>query len=373
MELFNKYKGKLAIATVIVIYILVVFKILKMNTTTFIIMCVTYFALVITQLILAIIKGRKKKKVIDPTRKFDSTIKSLIWIIPAVIILILFTYTPLFVVFKNAFNDNISRPADGFSFTWRHFFGGNRPDGSFYQGTFKDSEFWPAVNNSIWYTFVSVPIGLIFAIFISAAITAITPKRVRGFFQTLFFLPYVTSAIAVSMAFAYIFGTGEMWQASILNNLLGTFGLGPIDWLGDSTWSMISVVIFGVWKSLPFSIVILTASMLSIDPDQYKASAIDGAGRFKTLRKITIPLLYPTLIYLLTISFMSAMKVFPLALFGNNPTNAALSGANTIVLYIYAATTAGFKARAGVSSIVLLMIVLVMTKFNRYLRKKVRY
>lgn len=318
----------------------------------------------------------KRKKKIDPTRKQDTFLGAFIWIVPALIILILFTYTPLFIVVANAFDDHIGLEGKSFKFTLSHFLGKNGLFGMFGttfdgKGLFELPSWWVAVSNSVSYAFISVPIGIALSLLISVSIASIAPKRLRAVFQTLFFLPYVTSAVAVSLAFAQIFGVGDLTSTSILNQILGWFGSGTVDLLREQP--LVAILIFGIWKSLPFNIIILTAAILGMDNTTKKAASIDGAGKVRMFFYITVPLLLPTIIYLVTVGFMGALKVFPLALFGNNPQQAITVGGQTVVLYIFNAVSNNWYGRAGAASVSLLVIVLLITKFNRWIRRKVKW
>ena len=381
-ELYQANKTKAIIGLIVTVWFLFAFGILTLGILSLTLMMLAYLGYTLTKVGMSIYKtinNKRKgiKKKIDPTRKVDGFLGSVIWILPAILILALFTYTPLFIVIANAFDDSIGiKEAGGFKFTLAHFLGDNGLFGLFgseYEtlGLFNMEQWWIGVYNSVAYAFISVPIGIIISLLIASGVASITPKRVKAVFQTLFFLPYVTSAVAVSLAFAQIYGTGELVQTSILNNILGVFGIGTVDLLGDHP--LAAILIFGIWRSLPFNIIILTSAILGMDENHKKAAAIDGASKTRMFSHITVPLLFPTIIYLITVGFMGALKVFPLALFGNNPSKAVTVNGQTIVLLIYDWVDNNQYARAAAASVSLLVIVLVITKFNRWLRKKVTW
>ena len=214
-----------------------------------------------------------------------------------------------------------------------------------------DPFFNMALKNSMLYAFISIPLVIVLAAIISAVLASVGRKWLRGAFQTIFFLPYVTSAVAIALAFAYFFDLDN----GLLNKITGS----RIPWLVgeiDSQYALYSMIIYGTWRGLAFNILIFTTAMLGIDKNLYKSAAIDGAGPIRQFFTITLPAINRTINFLLTIGIIGAIKVFPLALFNNNPSNAMNNGGGTLLLYVYRAVKAGDIQRAAVSSVMLLVI-----------------
>jgi N-acetylglucosamine transport system permease protein len=111
--------------------------------------------------------------------------------------------------------------------------------------------------------------------------------RFKGFFRTVYFAPVVTTLVAVAVIWRYLFNT----QFGLINWLLGVVGLGPVDWLGNPHWAMPAIVVFAVWKNFGYNMIILLAGLQAIPDDLYEAARIDGAGRFRTMTRITIPMI----------------------------------------------------------------------------------
>ncbi|MXR13841.1 sugar ABC transporter permease, partial [Mycoplasma flocculare] len=161
-------------------------------------------------------------------------------------------------------------------------------------------------------------------------IASLHRKYARGFWQTVFFLPYVTSAIAVSVSFAYIFDS----ETGFINKL---FGISK-RWLNSGNSSSLDalfvVLISGIWRSIAFEVLILTTAMLSVNPTLYKAAAIDGASSVRQFFKITLPSVSKTINFLITIGIIGGIKVFPIGIFLNE-SEAINNGGATFLVYIY--------------------------------------
>lgn len=170
---------------------------------------------------------------------------------------------------------------------------------------FQDSLFWTALKNTALYTLGVVPLWLGKALIISALIFPFA-KPIQTFFKAAFYLPHVTSAVIISMVWLWIFNP----PFGLLNYLLGLFGLPPWAWLGDTRTALLSIVLMQVVMGAGSSIVLITAAMGSIPYHLYEAAYLDGATKVQTFFRITIPLLRPTLLYLLVMGTISSFQVF---------------------------------------------------------------
>ena len=214
-----------------------------------------------------------------------------------------------------------------------------------YVKVFTNSDYPYYLINTVLIVFVTVPISIILSLLISVALHSI--KHLQKFFQTVFFLPYVTNTIAIGMVFSIMF---ESYNQGLINTVLRFFGSEKaINWLGGNKdgillgkeffttgffktfargafftpqWftSMIVLMVYIIWNSLPFKILILLSSLQSIDKQYYQAAQIDGASKFRTFMKITVPMLSPQIFYLLITSFIGAFKEYTsiVAIFGEN-------------------------------------------------------
>ncbi len=157
---------------------------------------------------------------------------------------------------------------------------------------FSDTGFLNALTNSMVYLVATV----ILSISISLLLSVLINEGIKGssLINAIYFLPHIVSLVAVSVVWSWVYlpsGSG------LINSFLGVFGITPKLWLKDPNLSMLSIIIIGVWKSLGYNIVILTAGLMSISPSLYEAANIDGANKVQTFFKVTLPLLKPTLFF----------------------------------------------------------------------------
>ena len=204
---------------------------------------------------------------------------------------------------------------------------------------------------------ITVPIAIALALIISVALNSI--KVFQKFLQTVFFLPYVTNAVAIGLVFSVIFD-----KNGVINFIFGT----------DTTWiygaerftAMIPLCIYIVWHSLPFKILILLSGLQGIDKQYYQAAQIDAASKFKTLMHITVPLLSPQILYLMITSFIAAFKEYTsvVSMFGGPGTmgtNSTKPDMETIVYYVYQNVEAGQTSRAAAAAVFLFVVILIFT------------
>lgn len=235
-----------------------------------------------------------------------------------------------------------------------------------YQKVLSDPVFFKALKNTALYAFTIVPIALI----IGLAIAWIIFEKVKhkSFFETLFFMPYVTSTIAIGIVFRYFFNGSY----GIINFLLSKVGIPAINWLDDVDMSMTTLIIFGIWTSLAFNIIILLAGLRNIDPEHYKIAKMFGAKDGEIFRRITLPQLVPTIAFLLTVNIIGAFKVYTqvYALFAGQPGIA--KSATTAVYYIYDKFhIAGRPGIAMAATVILFLVILFCTFIQRQIMKKV--
>ncbi|WP_322960992.1 sugar ABC transporter permease [Mycoplasmopsis cynos] len=228
-------------------------------------------------------------------------------------------------------------------------------DGKFsfenYAKTFTDARFAVGVRNSFIYGMVVLPFVMAISLTISSVIAKLHRKWAKGFWQTVFFLPYITNVVAVSTAFIQLFSSN-----GLLNLVLGT----KTPWLETSNVytfnALFAMFVNGIWSGLAFNILIFTTAMLGVDKNLYKSASIDGCGEVKQFFKITLPSIKNTINFLITLGIIGGLKVFPLALFNNKPENAFNYGGGTLMLYVYLVTKNGDFALAGASAISLFII-----------------
>lgn len=219
---------------------------------------------------------------------------------------------------------------------------------------FGDRYFLASLKNTAVYVGVVVPGSTVVALFFAQLLNQ--KLRFSAIFQTIFFLPMVTSVIAVGLAWKWLFN----YDYGLFNFLLGKLGAGPINWLNDPTWNLWALIIYGIWSNLPFAIIVLLAGLQNIDPVYARAAAVDGASSRRIFFRITMPLLAPTIGLVVVINTISASKVFAemFPLWNGRP--GVAYNLYTVVYYIYELFYVKWRlGEAGAAAIVLLAIVVL--------------
>jgi multiple sugar transport system permease protein len=186
-----------------------------------------------------------------------------------------------------------------------------------------DPLFWISLRNTFYFVFVGGPLTLGVAL---AAALLLHSRLVRGksLFRTIFFAPYVTTLVAVAIVFRYLYHP----RFGGLNRVLGFLGISPIDWLGDPRWAMPAIILLAIWKNFGYAMILFIAGLQAIPETFYEAARIDGAGRLQLFRKITLPLLAPTFLFLGIMTTIGYFQFFaePYVMTGGGgPLNATLS------------------------------------------------
>jgi len=222
--------------------------------------------------------------------------------------------------------------------------------------------------NTLLYVLYTVPIGTALAVVIAYLLNQ--KLRFSALFQTAYFLPMVTSVTAVGLVWRWIFNR----NFGVLNYLLSLFGAGPVDFLQKAGNSLTVLVIFGIWSSLPFTIILLLSGLQSIDETYYTVARVDGAKAFRIFRRITVPLLAPTIGLVLIINSISAFKVFTevKVLFSGYP--GPVKNLYTVVYYIYDMMYENRElGRAAAAAILLFLIIFAFTMLQRLIQRRWKY
>ena len=290
--------------------------------------------------------------------------KGWLYLLPATAFLGLFLVYPLIDVLVYSFEE-------GFNFASQTSFG----LGSYnYSYVLHDPFFLQAVKNTFILVLITVPLSTGLAIAISVGLSSI--KKLRELYQTVFFLPYVTNTLAVGLVFMILFKRTP-YSDGFMNLILSWFGMAPIDFIDGPYWAkMLVLCVYTVWIVMPFKVLILTSALASVDQHLYDAARVDGTGKWRIFSRITLPMISPTVFYLVITGFIGAFKAYSdaVALFGVD-LNAA--GMNTIVGYVYDmlyGDSGGYPSYASAAAIILFAIVLTITCINLLVsRKHVHY
>ncbi len=286
--------------------------------------------------------------------------KGWLYLLPAFAFLGIFMVYPLIDVLIYSFEE-------GFNFASQTYFG----IGSYnYQYVLHDPYFLQALKNTFILVLITVPLSTGIALLISLGLNSI--QKLRELYQTIYFLPYVTNTLAVGLVFMILFKKTP-YTDGLANLILSWFGAGPIDFIDGPYWAKMFVLCFyTVWVVMPFKVLILTSALASVDQTYYNAARIDGTSKWRMFKKITLPMISPTLFYLIITGFIGAFKAYSdaVALFGTDLNAAEM---NTIVGYIYDmlyGNSGGYPSYASAAAIILFTIVLTITCINLLVSKK---
>lgn len=223
--------------------------------------------------------------------------------------------------------------------------------------------FWIALGNTFYFVIVGGPLSV--AVSLGAALL-VNARWVRfpGLFRTAFFLPVVTTLVAVAVVWRYLYHP----RYGLLNYTLSLLGVEPIDWLGDPDWAMPAIILMAVWKNFGFNMIIFIAGLQNIPMQLYEAARIDGAGAWAQFRHITLPLLGPTFLFVALMTMIGYFQVFaePYVMTQGGPANRTLS----IVLLMY---EEGFRwwniGYASAAAFLLFVLILAVTMLQLKLRR----
>ena len=288
-------------------------------------------------------------------RELFSKIEPWLYLSPFLIFIILFTLYPVINVFTISFKENYS----------------------YLRGTFKalnfenykyvltDDKFTSGLKNTALYVLFVVPVSTAISLFFANLLN----KKVKGsaIFQTAFFLPMVTSVTAVGLIWRLMYNQ----QYGIINWLLSKLGIEKIGWVTESRWSLLALIIFGTWNILPFTIIILLSGMQNINETYYTVARVDGAKPARSVFRITVPLLSPTIFLVSIVNTISCFKVFSelYPLFYGKP--GPYYNLYTVVYYIrYAMMEKRKYGYAAAAAVILFLCIFVVTLLELYLKKR---
>jgi len=293
-----------------------------------------------------------------------NNLKAWLYLLPAILFLGAFMVYPLVDVFIYSFEE-------GYNSASQTFFGVGMYN---YSYVLHDPYFLQALKNTFILVLITVPLSTGLALLISVGLSSIT--ALRNLYQTVYFLPYVTNTLAVGLVFMILFEKTP-YTDGLVNLILGMFGMSPIDFIDGPYWAKMFVLCFyTVWVVMPFKILILTSALASVNKDYYNAAKVDGTSKLRTFGRITLPMISPTLFYLVITGFIGAFKAYSdaVALFG---TDLNVAEMNTIVGYVYDmlyGNSGGYPSYASAAAIILFAVVLTITCINLLIsRKHVHY
>ena len=277
--------------------------------------------------------------------------KGWLYLLPAIVFLGVFMVYPLIDVL-------IYSVEEGFNFASQNALGVGFYN---YAYVLHDPYFLQALKNTFILVLITVPLSTGIALLISIGLASI--KKVRQLYQTIYFLPYVTNTLAVGLVFMILFNPTD-YPDGLVNLMLGLLGISPVDFIDGPYWAkMLVLCVYTIWIVMPFKILVLTSALASVKQDYYNAARVDGTSKWRIFKIITLPMISPTMFYLIITGFIGAFKAYSdaVALFGTNLNAAEM---NTIVGYIYDmlyGNSGGYPSYASAAAIILFAIVLTIT------------
>lgn len=311
---------------------------------------------------------------------FYNKYKGWIYLVPILILMGVFTFWPLIRTVLISFDPEFNPTSQVIHYSKLSFANYKRLAGSYVADPnaagkliYNRSDFGNALVNTLIIVFVTVPLSTIIALAISVSLMSV--KKIRGFFQTIYFLPYITNTIAIGMVFAVLFD----YNSGLINQYMGLFGIKKINWLNSHALgmpeatkaSMMTVALsYIVWQALPFKILIFMGALQSIDPQYYQAAKIDGTSKWRTFFRISLPLISPMLLYVIITSLIASFKTYS-AIIGLFANPNLLHEMNTVVGFVYEQLADSKNYGVGAAgAVVLFLIILAMTGVNTYFAKK---
>ena len=259
---------------------------------------------------------------------------------------------------------------EGYHFASQTYFGTGLYNFSY---VLHDGYFLQALKNTFLMVIITVPLSTGIALLISVGLASITP--LKKLFQTIYFLPYVTNTLAVGLVFMVLFKK-TAYSDGLINLLIHVFGGESVDFIDGPYWAKMFVLcLYIIWVVMPFKILLLTSALSSVNQNYYNAARVDGTSSFRIFYKITLPMISPTLFYLVITGFIGAFKEYSdaVALFGTDLNSAEM---NTIVGYVYDmlyGDSGGYPSYASAAAIILFAVVLTITYINLMISKKHTY
>ena len=286
--------------------------------------------------------------------------KGWLYLLPAILFLGVFMVYPLIDVFIYSFEE-------GYNSASQTYYGVGLYN---YSYVLRDPYFLQALKNTFILVIVTVPLSTGFALLISVALSSI--RALRNLYQTIYFRPYVTNTLAVGLVFMILFKKTP-YTDGLANLVISWFGGEAIDFIDGPYWAKMFVLcVYTIWVVMPFKILILTSALASVDEVYYNAARVDGTSKWRTFARITLPMISPTVFYLIITGFIGAFKAYSdaVALFG---TDLNASGMNTIVGYVYDmlyGNSGGYPSYASAAAIILFAVVLTITCINLLISTK---
>ncbi len=276
-----------------------------------------------------------------------------VMIAPLVIGLSVFYFYPVFKVFFDSFHDVGA-------FNKSKWCGLEN-----YQKMFQDPVMWQALGNTIKYVLIIVPFTIIIALILASFLNM--GIKGRSFFRVVYFIPAITMGAAVAMIWRWMYN-GDY---GIINYILNLFGIESIRFLSNSKTALVSISVVSIWSTVGYNMIILLAGIQGISKSYYEAAAIDGANGIKQFLNITLPLVTPTLFFVMITTLISTFQTFDTIYMMVDKTSLAMESTQSMVVYFYRnAFEYSKKGYASALAVFLFAIIMVITAFQMKMQTK---
>ncbi|MEY8279302.1 MULTISPECIES: carbohydrate ABC transporter permease [Blautia] len=234
-----------------------------------------------------------------------------------------------------------------------------------YMKMFQSDSFWTITKNTLVFMVMTVPVTVIFGLLIAVLLD----QKIKGktVFRAIYFLPMVVAPAAVAMVWKWLFNS----EYGIINTVLGALHLpSDINWIADPKTALLTCAIVTIWSSVGYDAILLLSGLQSISRTYYEAARIDGATGFQQFRKITVPLVSPTLFFVLMMRVMASLKVFDIVYMMIEKTNPAIRSAETILYNFYQETFVKNNKGYGSALVVWCVILIAMITIIQFIGQK---
>lgn len=234
-----------------------------------------------------------------------------------------------------------------------------------YERLIGDEKIWQALLNTLKYAIVEVPFSIIIAIVLAVLLK--TKMRGRSVYRVIYFMPMVVAPAAVAMVWRWLYNS----EFGLLNHLLKQVGIGTINWVSNPNIAIYSIAIVGVWSVIGYNMVLFLAGLQEIPRDYYEAAEIDGASEVQKFFKITLPLISPTMFFVIVTRVISSLQVFDTIFMMVDKSSPALVKTQSLVYLFYRyAFIENNKGYGSAIIVLLLAIIMLITIFQMFAQKR---
>lgn len=234
-----------------------------------------------------------------------------------------------------------------------------------YQRLFADKEVWQSLLNTILYSVIAVPLTVI----LSMLAAVLMNQKIKGLtiYRTLYIIPVVAAPTAVAMIWKWLFNS----QFGLINQLLAKFGIGAVNWLSNPDTAIYTVITVGVWSAIGYNMILLIAGLQEIPTDYYESAELDGAGPIRQFFAITLPLVSPTLFFVVVTTIINAFQIFDSIFMMIAQNSQAMYKTESLAYLFYKYSfILNDKGYGSAIVVVLLALILAITAVQMLLQKK---